>query len=350
MVNQVLRILDELKAALGAGDVERALDRLQALRDVYTTRAAEERPRLERAKRLIRDNLGDEPDVVMAFLEEATTIQLNRVGALLAVQTSLTYPRETEEDPSELVTTLETRERALSKATTAVEDQLTGISLPALLFLRAVETPTLPIGKGATTDVTATVLNVGDRTATGVSAAVSVDAGLTVINGPDGLDDIEAGGSTTFSVALRADAAGEHTVTVEVTGDPERGAIESGQLEALSKGGFIERAAQQVDQLRTRVDEASPPSGGHERQLLAKLDAAADSLAAAAEHVEEDEPEAANHRLNTARRQIGAFINALEADRSSKNNDRVPKRLRIGLKVAAEDTIELLSRAREAGI
>lgn len=350
MTSDVLHTLDELKGTIENDETERALAVLDDLRDAYEEHATEERPRIERAKRITRRNNGDEPEQVMSFLQQTTAAQMNRAGALIAVRTSLAYPEKTDEDPVELIETLEERERSVADATAAVSDELASVSLPALPFVVEISTPELPVGKGSTTDVTATVRNVGDETATGLSSTVRVDDGVSVADGPEGSDEISPGESTEVLVTLRAEAAGDYTVTFEVGGDPERDGVETDQLEVLAKGGFIDRTERQVDQLRTRVEEASPPSGGQQRQLLAKLDGASDSLEQAEHHVDGSEPKEANNMLTRASRQLGAFINAVEADGQGNGQNEMPESRRIAFIEAARDSIELLSEARNAGI
>lgn len=190
---------------------------------------------------------------------------------------------------------------------------------------------------------------IADERAMGLEASVSSGEGLTRVADPSGSDTIDAGSSAAVSTELRADAAGDYTITVEVTGDPERDAVGTDQVEVVDKGGFVERAQRQIEQLRTRVRERDPPSGGQQRQLVAKLDAALDCLEKAERHVDEGASKTANNMLNAASKQLGGFINAVEADGKGRGN-AIPDGRRVAFGEAAADIIDLLAEAEMAEI
>lgn len=347
MSGDVIGALEDLRSAIESDGTASALDALDDLADAYESLAAAERPRIERAKVVTRATAGDEPGAALSFLEETTTAQLNRAGALVALRSALAYPERTDEDPAALVETLLERERTVAAAGEAAADRLAEVSLPALPVVVSVSTPEGPVGKGSTADVSATVLNAGDEPATGLSATVEVPDGLAVVDGATVANELAPRESTTVTATLRAEAAGDHVVTVEVTGDPDRDAVETDQVEVLAKGGFVDRVGRQLDLLRSRVEEASPPSGGQQRQLLAKLDAAADSVERAEDHVERGQAKQANDALTAASRQVGAFVNAVEA---TGGGNRLPEDRRVAFAEAAADVVDLLAAARDAAI
>lgn len=350
MTSDVLSKLDELKDAVEDEDSEQALTVLSNLQDAYDEQAAAERPHIERAKKLTRGNMDDTPKQVMSFLQETTAAQMNRAGALIAVKTSLAYPEETDEDILKLIEALEERERSVAAATETVSDELATVTLPAFPFVLKTSTPEVPVGKGSSTDVSATVLNVGDEAVTGLSSTVQISDGLSVIDGPSVSDEIAPDESTEVLTTLRAESAGDYTVTIEVAGDSGRDGVQTAQLEVFTKGSFVDRIRRQVDQLRTRVAEATPPSGGQQRELISKLDAVLERLQKAEHHIERSEPKKANNMLNAASRQLGGFINDLEANGRNNDGNKIPEHRRIAFIEAASESIELLSAAQNANI
>lgn len=85
-------------------------------------------------------------------------------------------------------------------------------------------------------------------------------------------------------------------------------------------------------------------------QVLAKLNAAASSLAKAEDHIDRSKLKQANNMLPTASRQLGAFINAVEAGENGNGNRKLPESRRVAFVEAASDTIVQLSAAQNAAI
>lgn len=350
MSSDVITVLEDLQRTIKEGKTGEAIVALEDLRGAYEEQTAEERRRMERAKTLARETAGDEPDALRTYLDEMLAVRLNRAGALIALRMSLIYPDQTDEDPVALVEALEQREQTVLEAAEAVSDDLEGVSLPAFPAVVGVHPPEGAVGKGATVDVTAAILNVGDEPATGLSSGVQLSDGLELVDSTEVSQRLTPGESTEVIATVRAESAGDRTITVEVSGDSDREGVETGQLEVLTKGGFVDRAQRHLDQLRTRIEESSPPSGGTQRKLMAKLDAASEKLADAEHHVERSEPKRANNALRTASNQLGAFINAVEGDGAGNGRAKMSESSRRALVESASDTIDLLSGTRTAEI
>lgn len=350
MTGGIFPILDDLETAIEDDENARALSVLDDLGDAYDERAVEQRPRIERAKALARRTAGDVPEDLRSYLEHLAGVRFNRAGALISLRMTLVYSEQTDEQPLDLVETLRQRERALQGAADAVSNRVDEVSIPPFPAVEGIDAPARALGKGSTGAVTATILNAGDGALTGLSSTTAVPDGLELVDGPELPERLGPGASKEVTVTVRGAAVGDYTVSIHVSDDSGREGVDSALLEVLGKGGFVDRGQGHLDQLRTTVEDAAPPSGGLEQQLLSKIDAAEDSLSDADHRIERSKPKQANNRIKTASRQLGAFINAVEADGKGKGKSSLPESRRVTFVESASDTIDLLSAAQTAHI
>jgi len=350
MSSDVFPVLDDLEDAIEGDETARALSVLEALDDAYEQRAIEQRPRIERAKSLARQTAGDVPEDLQSYIEQLAGVRFNRAGALISLRITLIYSEQTDEQPLDLVETLRKREQALQETLDAIRSDVDNVSLPPFPVVGGIEPPTRAVGKGSTGAVTATALNAGDEAVSALSSTVATPEGVELVDGTNPPTRLGPGESDEIAATVRGTSVGDYTVSIRLSGDADREGVDSATLEVLGKGGFVERGQRQLDQLRNTVEDVAPPSGGQEEQLLSKLAAAERSLSEAAHQVERSNPERANNKIRTASRQLGAFINAVEADGNGKGKSRLPESRRVTLLESARDTIELLSRAQDAAI
>lgn len=97
------------------------------------------------------------------------------------------------------------------------------------------------------------------------------------------------------------------------------------------------------------IDETSEIAGGFERSLLQKLDAADSSLQRVRRFVDKEREKQANNQLNTASQQIGALLNAFDAQSSNGNRD-LPPALERRIEQQAAAIIENVVTAKDAAI
>lgn len=351
-MNQVIETLEAMEAALADDDYERVRTLSGELFDAYDEQEVRERARVERAKALSRRNPGDVDDAVSSYLTEAQTANLNRLGASLSIGVLVPNPGAGDQDLRAHVSEMRKQEEAVAEAADAAAPSLDDATLPATTRLVSVNASADPVPLSETLELTVVVANVGDEAATGLALSASGD-GLAVDRGSRSFD-LGAGERRTVTFDAEATETGDATVAFELSTDEGVLASDRLDVEVLDKVGYLDRATQRLEQLQTRITDAGL-SKGQRRSLLAKVDAATESLGRARDEAADGRGKQANNQINAATKQLGALVNALEARKNGGKNKGgnggrtdLDERERVGLVATTEELVELLATARSA--
>lgn len=350
----VVAALEDLAAALEATDLdptaldaaEGALDRLDAAYDAVEAAEAVRQRRVLAARAAVSEQGGD-VSALVDYATAQTAAEAGRVGALAGTAAFLDRPTGT--DPSALADSLSDladRERALGDLAGPAEDAAAGVDLPPLLAVTGVTAPEGPVVLGGTFEVGATVRSAGDATATGV--AVSAGGDLPTDPGTASVGDLPPGESATVAFAVEASEAGTATVDLSATADDADGVDRSATVEVLDKAGAAGLAGGTLSDLEATIEAAF--DGGRERSLLAPLEAAGDSVERAVEFAAEDRGKQADNQLNTASRQVGAFLNQFETLDSGRPRDGPSDLVVRTVRGLAESVADQIALARRAPV
>lgn len=359
-MSQVIETLEAMEDALADDDYERVRSLSEQLFDAYDEQEVSEREQVERAKAVSRRSPGDVDDDVSSYLTQVQTANLNRLGGALGVGVLVPNPGTGDQNLGEQVTAMREREQAVMEAAEAAEPALGDVTLPAMPRLVSTSASADPVPLSTTVELTLVVANVGDEPATGLTLSATGD-GLSVIQGERSFD-LDAGERRTVTFDAEATETGDATATLELSTEEDVIATDRLDVSVLDKVGYLDRADRQLEQLRTRIEETSL-SKGRRRSLLAKVDAAEDSVDRARDEATDGREKQTNNQINTATKQLGALVNALEArrngggERGKKGNGNrgngvsgLGERQRVGLVAATEELVDVLATARSAAL
>ncbi|WP_137283742.1 hypothetical protein [Halorussus salinisoli] len=187
---------------------------------------------------------------------------------------------------------------------------------------------TLAIPKGNDLETHLGLQNVGTEPATSIRCSAQGQQSLSVT--PSRIESLADGERERLTVAGTPERDGAVVVSAATN---DRSVEETVAISVVSKAEYIARARQSIDRLRSFVAEEldETGSGGRGQKgsdgrdaggLSAKLDAAVEKLDDAREHLESDRPEPANGNLRAAQRQLGAFINSVQARRGKSADEK----------------------------
>lgn len=169
---------------------------------------------------------------------------LTRVGAFLTAPDADGTPDAS--TVRDVVDETATSEEEFDSATPSIESAIDGRTVPAVLAGLSVEVDPASVAPGAESAISASVRNVGDETAEGVTLSIDLPAGVsapqtTLSMGSIPADDtasatveVTPGEAGEFSVGVTVTSAGAGTVTESVTvvgsGEPVAGPVERADL------------------------------------------------------------------------------------------------------------------------
>lgn len=196
-------------------------------------------------------------------------------GAMFAAGTGGESAQQLQQSASELAD----RERELATLASDAAPALSGVQLPPRIAVVDTDGPNEPQPKGEpggnTIEITATVANVGDSPANGVSVSADSEAAVSPTSTQPGT--LAGGGRASQAFAVEDDTAGEFTV--EVTADSANAGTdtESASVEILAKVGAIEAARTSLGEILDGLGEGDLPRGLR-KSLRAKLEIADEKL------------------------------------------------------------------------
>ncbi len=341
--------LDDAAAAIEAEEFDALEAAIEDLEAAYDAVEASESARFRRAVAARADVApsGEPFETLNRYAKLHTSVELGRVTALSGA--ALFAARPAADDPEDLagsLSELADRERTFADLAGPTDDALADVELPALVALASVEAPTEPVVKGGTVEVAATVESVGDDPAADVTLAQASDLSLS----PAAADAATLAPGETLSATFSGEAtvAGEVDVTLSVSsadaGERERTVT----VDVLDKTEATAIAVGTLSDLRDRVEAVF--DGGRERSLLAKLEAASDSVDRARGFRESGRGKQANDQLGTASRQVGAFLNELDTVGRGRGRDGLSPAVERSLRELAAAVTDQLARAQRAAV
>lgn len=223
---------------------------------------------------------------------------------------------------------------------------LTDAEVPGKLEVIGVERPNPPHLKGSPFPVTVTVENVGDDQTEDGTVIWEGDADITPAS--KSFEPLSARASVDLDFEVAADEAATFVVSFGFK-DRDDHTDQRIEFEVLGKEDLIDSSDDILESLRSRIEKSSEIRGGFERSLLKKLEAAADSLQRAKEFAAEGRDKQANNVLDTATKQLGAFLNAFDSQ-ASKGNRKLPAALARRIRQQAESAIDNAATAKDAAI
>lgn len=347
-MTKLAQLLTDFEDALREGERKRVADLLDEL-DAAFEEAELIEERVSAQLRTVRRNQPLEPtqgETLAAYDGTLSGVELTR-GALLAA--GLMYVADPDGIPAaeviEKIDQLREFTRALDEQFNDVEQVLATTNVPASLVLS-----TSPDGgpylKGQNFTTSLTVENVGTEPAT----AVSVEVNSRASSEPEQINigELEAGNKITESVIIQFEKARETTVSFEVTDEDGITAEKKLSFTVNDKERMSEGALEIVAAVRNYIKGSESITGRWENSLVSQLMAAEESFQRALDETEDDRSRQANNALNTATRQLGAFLNHFEARQNGGRSLEDSKAFSVMTRI--EGAIENAVSAKEAEI
>lgn len=343
-------LVDELGAALSSDAYDEATDALDRLRAGYDAVELEEATAFHRATALREQRLvaGDgDRQTLGKYADLNTSTDITRSMLLTGAAIYLTDPEQGErEQLLEMASTLRSQEAEFVQLDREVKPLLADAELPGWAEVVSIGHPEEPHLKGSPFSITVTVGNVGDTKTEG--GAVFHDSDAAVTPSSRSFDTLAEGATAELEFEVAADESGDEVATFGFDEREDR-TDQRTAFEILGKTDLVDSAEDILASLESRIDEAPEITGGVERSLLKKLDAAASSLQRARRFANEGREKQANSMLDTASQQLGAFLNAL-VGRASRGNRGLPTVLERRIERQASAAIDNIAAARDAAV
>lgn len=352
MPDDVIELMNQIETEIRNDDYSGATETLEKLESRYEQSESEEKVLYTRSI-TARDEIGSLSQRDRATLDEYaqgyTGIMVSRASFLFGVTSYLTAPSET--NPTEtlsLVDQTRTNEREFAKKRSAARSTVGDLRLPAAIAIITASGPDDPVPKETESPVTATVQNVGDATASGVTLSIDSSPPLEFEPGsvslgvldPDeqesGRFDATAGTAGVVDVELRcsSDNSGEDTAEVS--------------FEVVDKTELADRSATGLEGLIESVEEAEIPKR-RKTPLAKNLNGASRKVRRGTGKLPGN-VEAANAQFTAASKQVGAFLNVLNGPSNGPPSDLIPDALKFTWEQQAESVINQLASAIEARV
>lgn len=358
-------ILRDFADAVDADDPDAASTALEELETEYEAVSDDETVRVSRALSA-RDHVGDlSLDVKDQMDDYANThvgIEQLRASVLMSGAVYLADPTKVDASSvSDDARTLADEEESFVDVAAETDDGLADVSLPASLAVVDVAESEGGVPKGDPFSVSASVINTGGEPASNVVLSASATTGVE----PDSTstDTLAPDEELAQTFTVEADSTGEVGLELEGDADDVEGATRDVTVVVRDKRGLTEFVEGSLEELHERIDDSDAITGGTERSLLAKVEAAQGSVDRALSFVDEGRAQQANNQLGTGINQLGALLNELDAgsdgngtNKSNGNGNRrgngggIPPALRRGLEGQTEGAIDSLTLARRADI
>lgn len=174
------------------------------------------------------------------------------------------------------------------------------------------------------------------------------------------IGSLAAGETATATFTLPTDEPGQYRALFTVDTDDGGSDRRDISYEVRDIGGFSDLGCTMIEEMIDALEESDAVTGGRQRSLTAKLEAACDSLDRASSFEEDGRGRPAENQLDTATRQLGAFLNQLEAvgaetdERTGNgpgggnNRPSFPEELQRVLSSQAEAVIDRVATAKGA--
>lgn len=357
MPTDIGRLYDTLHAAIAADEFVTAEETLQDIAAAYDQAERTERRTIGRALAVRNEQIvpTDVQKQVTDIATQHVRVDQSRMMALIAARGYLTNP--VEEGKDELLDNLsqmqdyeETAEGLLDNAESLVSE----VTVPPKVENVALDGPEVNVPKSEVVVVEAEVENVGDESAVDITIEQESSLNLTPSSLTEG--DLAGGNATTVEFSGTATTSGTYTVRVTADAGNSRPATDEIDLVVIDKSEAARASRSLLEELRTIIEESSDITRGLETSLLELVSNAERHVDRALTHIESNDPEAADNHLRVAIKQLGAFLNRLDADHGGGNagngrgNEDIPSSLRRTLEQVAESTIDKLTLAQRAAI
>lgn len=350
-------IVSELTAvseAVEAGDLAKLDGALTRLNDTYDSVRADERSRVARlqAARTDADLSAEQHEVVATYERWFMTTYFGRGSLLAAGDLYLLDPEEADVDEiRSQASELATRENGLKETTSETDDVLEAADVPprlGVLSFSAADSPSF----GDDVRVELVLENVGDGTASGVTATLTSDA--LDVEELVRIGTIPPGERRTTTFDANASAGGTVVLEVSIESDDAGSVTETETITVLTKRSVVETVLGTLETLRERVEQ-SDATKKTTRSVTAKIDAALRSANRALEEIDRGRSKQANKAINTTINQLGALLNSLAGDESETEKGRGGTKnfdpaLRTALVNQTELAIDHLTDARKTDI
>jgi len=214
-------LLAQLATAIDEQRYEDAQGLLSQLQTQYEERADTENRTIARTQvvRTATDTDLDEVQNLTEYLRMATSTKLRR-SAVLSKMSAFARSEGAELDQSEARQTVETakqQEADFKTETETVQSQVADRSLSPRIAVSSASVTQSALETGATTEVSATITNVGDEQAQNANVTISAPDGVSLARSSVTLGQVSADQTVTESFQITGDEAGVYTLTITVT-------------------------------------------------------------------------------------------------------------------------------------
>lgn len=280
---------------------------------------------------------------------------LSRVGALTKISTFTTTPNELNivSLRSDIEHLISEEQHFLGKVK-ETDEILERNELPARVKFLQVVGPDSIVPLRTHFTIKSSIKNLGDATVEEIN--VESSSPLPVEQASVAEKSLNKGEEMTAQFQFEATKTGNATVNLSLNSTNGGTDTEKLPVEIADKVEFIGKAIELVRQVIEIIDGSKKVDGGQERSLLAKLDSAMESLERAEGYATTQKEKQANNKLNTASKQLGAFLNQIDAMTKEKGNKKKNERSKVGGSVIqssvglTEAAIDRISDGRDAEI
>lgn len=358
MTATITQLYGRLHSAVAADDFATAEEVLDEIGAAYDRNTPDERRTMGRALAARNENVidSDGRKQVTDVATQYGRIEQSRMMALMAATVHVTNP--TADGKDQLLDTLsemESREETFEELLDDAESIVSGITVPPKVEIVEIDGPEIDVPKGETVEIEVEVENVGDESAADVEVRQENPLSLTPSATDEG--DLAAGSVTRVMFSGTVTSTGAHVVEVTADASNARPAVDEIDLQVVAKSTAAEQGRDILTELRTIIEENDGIAGGLETSLLNVLSNAERHVDRALKHLESGDSDAADRRLNTAIKQLGAFLNRLEAatdgdgsNRKGNGGDDISATLVQTLKRVSESAIDELALAKRADL
>lgn len=315
----IVSLLDNYSDAVRAEEFTRASETLdELLAEYHSIRGVE--AAVTRQAIVARD----QSDVSQEAREALDTVaqaylgtQFGRSGFIATAGAYETAPAEVDTPVlGDRANELAEREQQFVDREASAQEVLETVEVPAALAVMSVISFREPIPLGVTQTINAVVKNVGDIPAEDVTITASGSIFPSPVS--ESVRTLSSGETIEFSTDVEMTEPGDAEMTVNATAAEADGDNRSQTFEVLGKRGFATAAMDRIRFIRSRIEENDAISRGRQQSLVTKLDAAIDSIERAVDAAAEGNEKRANNALNTAMKQLGAFLNEFGDSKGEK--------------------------------
>lgn len=294
--------------AVTAEDYENARTALEQVRAAWES--ADESAQVKRAIAASRSSTADPGDRV-SLTEYAQAHASSRMirGTFLA-NAALFLSNPSAMDRGELVTVANSaaeQDEQLAGARSAAESVLSGETVPPSVAVVAATLAEEPVPAGTGSEVEATVANVGDGAASGVTVSFEPTTGANTSPSSVSVGSLAAGAQETVTATVVPQSAGEESVSVAVSADSGRGDGTQLTFDVVEPATQVAAALRGLATVAELVTETTQLPRRTKRPLLAEVEEAADTAQAAVQAAENGDTATAVDRVQSATATIESF-------------------------------------------